>query len=73
MGFKPRPSGRLYAKYASVRIMLVLEFKLKANSAQQLAIDEAIRTVQFVRNKALRYWIDHKGANKYDLNNQCAV
>jgi putative transposase len=53
--------------------MLVLESKLKANPIQQIAIDEAIRTVQFVRNKALRYWIDHKGATKYDLSAQCAV
>lgn len=38
--------------------MLVLEYKVKAKQAQYRAIDEAIRTVQFVRNKCLRYWID---------------
>jgi putative transposase len=35
--------------------MLVFEFKLKGKEHQYRAIDEAIRTSQFVRNKALRY------------------
>jgi putative transposase len=38
--------------------MLVLEYKVKAKSNQYKAIEEAIRTVQFVRNKCLRYWMD---------------
>lgn len=38
--------------------MLVLEYKVKGKNSQYKAIDEAIRTTQFVRNKALRYWID---------------
>jgi putative transposase len=38
--------------------MLVLEYKIKANKQQQSAIEEAIRTVQFVRNKCLRFWMD---------------
>jgi putative transposase len=38
--------------------MLVLEYKIKATSNQYKAIDEAIRTVQFIRNKCLRYWMD---------------
>ncbi len=38
--------------------MLVLEYKVKAKPYQYKAIDEAIRTVQFVRNKCLRYWMD---------------
>lgn len=53
--------------------MLILEFKAKVKPAQQSAIDEAIRSFQFVRNKCLRYWIDHKGATKFDLNKYCAV
>jgi putative transposase len=53
--------------------MLVLEAKLKAKPIQQNAINEAIRTVQFVRNKALRFWIDHKTVSKYDLNKQSSV
>jgi transposase len=32
-----------------------------------------IRAVQFARNKSLRYWIDNKGATKFDLNKYCAV
>lgn len=38
--------------------MLVLEYKIKAKLSQCKAIDDAIRTTQFVRNKCLRYWID---------------
>jgi putative transposase len=38
--------------------MFVLEYKIKANKSQQIKIEEAIRTVQFVRNKCLRFWID---------------
>jgi putative transposase len=46
--------------------MLVLEYKVKAKSSQYMAIDEAIRTVQFVRNKCLRYWIDAPRDAKID-------
>lgn len=53
--------------------MFALESKLVGHPFQFALIDEAIRTFQFVRNKALRYWIDNKGANKYDLNKQCAL
>ena len=53
--------------------MIVLEYKIKGKQHQFQAIDEAIRTGQFVRNKALRYWMDNKGVNKYDLNKYCAV
>jgi len=53
--------------------MIVLEYKIQAKQHQYLAIDEAIRTGQFVRNKALRFWMDNKGANKYDLNKYCRV
>ncbi|WP_396275339.1 RNA-guided endonuclease InsQ/TnpB family protein [Halothece sp. PCC 7418] len=35
-------------------------------------MDEAIRTVQFIRNKSVRYWEDNEGVNKYDLNKNCA-
>lgn len=53
--------------------MYVLEFKVKGKPAQYQAIDEAIRTAQFVRNKCLRYWMDNQGVNKYDLNKHCRV
>ena len=53
--------------------MLVLEFKVKGKKQQYQAIDEAIRTSQFVRNKALRYWENNKGFTKHNLNMQCRV
>ena len=53
--------------------MLVLEAKLKGKTEQYGLIDEAIRTALFCRNKALRYWMDNRDANKYDLNKFMAV
>lgn len=44
--------------------MLVLEYKIKAKKKQQLAIEEAIRTTQFVRNKCLRFWMDSPKESK---------
>jgi len=52
--------------------MLVLEYKAVVSKKQELAINEAIRTTQFIRNKAIRYWMDTpKKAkfNKRSLNN----
>jgi len=40
--------------------MIVLEMKAVLKPSQCSAIDEAIRTVQFIRNKALRLWMDAK-------------
>ena len=51
--------------------MLVLEFKVKAKKTQYRAIDGAIRTTQFIRNKCVRYWRDNQGVNKYVLNKLC--
>jgi len=53
--------------------MQVLEFKAYGKSKQFSAIDEALRTVQFIRNKALRFWMDGLGKTQYDLNKYCAV
>ncbi|GGA52399.1 hypothetical protein CYANOKiyG1_72190 [Okeania sp. KiyG1] len=53
--------------------MIIYEFKVKAKEVQYHAIDEAIRTSQFIQNKCLRYWIDNKGVSKYDLNKYCKV
>ncbi len=53
--------------------MIIYEFKVKAKDKQYQAIDEAIRTSQFIQNKCLRYWMDNKGVGKYDLNKYCAV
>ncbi|MDJ0578699.1 transposase [Crocosphaera sp.] len=53
--------------------MLVLEFKVRAKKHQYSAIDEAIRTAQFVQNKCLRFWMDNQKVGKYDLNKYCRV
>ncbi|MEQ9551273.1 MAG: transposase [Coleofasciculus sp. G3-WIS-01] len=47
--------------------MLVFEFKAKGKTTQYLAIDEAIQTAQFVRNKCIRYWIDNENVGQKDL------
>ncbi|AHJ26614.1 transposase [Nodularia spumigena CS-584] len=47
--------------------MIVLEFKLRGKTTQYAAIDEAIRTAQFVRNKAIRFWMDNKGVGQKEL------
>ncbi|CCQ59389.1 RNA-guided endonuclease InsQ/TnpB family protein [Crocosphaera watsonii] len=47
--------------------MIVLEFKGKGKIKQYLAINEAIRTSQFVRNKCLRYWIDGQKVSRAEL------
>jgi putative transposase len=47
--------------------VLVMEYKAVVKKAQVKAIDEAIRTSQFVRNKVLRYWIDNRGVGKKEL------
>jgi len=52
--------------------MRVYEFKLKGKLKQYQAVDEAIRTSQFIRNKCWRYWMDNKGASGYDLNKYTA-
>jgi putative transposase len=52
--------------------MIVLEFKAYGKTQQVRAIDEAIRTVQFIRNKAIRYWMDNRGTGQNDLQKLCA-
>merc|ERR1712054_286251 len=42
-------------------------FKIKGKTKQYQAIDEAIRTFQFVRNKCLRYWMDGQKVNRAEL------
>jgi putative transposase len=53
--------------------MLILEFKTYGKSSQFSAVDEALRTAQFIQNKCLRYWMDNRGVSKFDLNKYCAV
>ncbi|MGD1913639.1 MAG: RNA-guided endonuclease InsQ/TnpB family protein [Rivularia sp. (in: cyanobacteria)] len=56
--------------------MLVLEYKVVAKKKQHRAIEEAIRTTQFIRNKCIRYWMDSKKedkVNKFALNKYSTV
>ena len=53
--------------------MLVFEAKLEGKSEQYQRLDEAIHTARFIRNSCIRYWIDTKGVNRYDLSAYCAV
>ena len=53
--------------------MIIYEFKVKGKDKQYRAIDDAIRTSQFIQNKSVRYWMENKNVTKYDLNKYCAV
>src|ERR671933_702613 len=53
--------------------MLVFEAKLRGTDAQYAILDEMIRTARFVRNSCLRYWMDNKGVDRYELNKYCKV
>jgi putative transposase len=53
--------------------MIVLEFKLKGTSRQYQAIDEAIRTTQFIRNKCVRLWQETWGTTLSDLSAYCRI
>lgn len=56
--------------------MIVLEMKAVVKKAQANAIDDAIRTVQFIRNKALRLWMNasrEDKIDKYALNKYCRI
>jgi putative transposase len=52
--------------------MLLYEYKLRLTRAQARAVDEAIRTTQFIRNKALRLWMDGRGVTANDLQVLCS-
>ena len=53
--------------------MILLEFKTYGTAKQFLLVDEAIRAVQFVRNKCLRLWMDGEAKSYFDLSKYCAV
>ena len=53
--------------------MLIYEYKLDANKKQYAAIDNAIRTVQFIRNKCIRLWMDSRGVSQNDLQVYCST
>ncbi len=47
--------------------MFIYEFRVNPKPQQVVAINEAIRTSQFVRNKVLRYWMDNRGVGKTEM------
>jgi putative transposase len=53
--------------------VLIYEYKLAGTKGQYAAIDEAIRTTQFIRNKCVRLWMDTRGTNRNALQCCCAV
>ncbi|TRU69668.1 MAG: transposase [Microcystis viridis Mv_BB_P_19951000_S69] len=53
--------------------MGVIEFKLKTNSHQEIAIQEAIRVGQFIRNKCLRFWMDSTKEDKVNYATLCRL
>jgi putative transposase len=53
--------------------MLVYEYKLTGSQAQFAAIDQAIRTTQFIRNKALRLWMGSRVVSRNHLRALCAT
>lgn len=52
--------------------MLILEYKLAGTNKQYTALEEAIRIVQFIRNKCLRLWMDGCAFSRNDLQCSCA-
>jgi Probable transposase len=52
--------------------MLIYEYKLDGTPQQYAAVEEAIRVVQFIRNKGLRLWMDTRGTSKNDQNRKKA-
>ena len=52
--------------------MIVREAKLINGTKEQYHLfDHAIRTAQFIRNKAVRYWMDNRNVGKADLYKLC--
>jgi hypothetical protein len=51
----------------------IYEYKVRTHPEQHAATDEAIRTVQFIRNKCLSLWMGTRGTTRNDLRCLCAV
>ena len=67
----------MYNQYSRERTkgqeaMLIYEYKVAGTKRQYAAIDEAIRVVQFIRNKCLRLWMDEQGVSKNDMQCYCS-
>src|ERR687885_631284 len=54
-------------------LMIILEFRLVGKPQQYGALDEAIRTAQFIRNKCVRLWRDTWGTTLADLSAYCRI
>jgi hypothetical protein len=67
----PEPLSTAVVQERRSRI-LIFEYKLRLSPAQQAAIDEAIRTTQFIRNKCVRLWMDGRGVTANDLQVLCS-
>src|SRR5713226_5951082 len=52
--------------------MLVYEYKVDGTKQHYAVINEAIRVVQFIRNKCLRLWMDERGVSKNDMQCYCS-
>jgi putative transposase len=48
--------------------MIVYEFKAKGRIDPDGKIDEAICTFQFIRNKAIRFWMENSGVKLSQLS-----
>jgi putative transposase len=53
--------------------MLVFEFKAYGKANQFQAIEQAIRTTQFIRNKAVRLWMEGCAKSWIELSRHCAL
>ncbi len=53
--------------------MLVFEFKAYGKANQFEAVEQAIRTTQFIRNKAVRLWLDGFAKSWIELSRHCAL
>ncbi|MGL5808298.1 MAG: RNA-guided endonuclease InsQ/TnpB family protein, partial [Xenococcaceae cyanobacterium] len=53
--------------------MIVLEYKLKGKDKQYRALNEAIRTALFVRNKSVRYWLGNRGIGRTELMRRSTI
>ena len=47
--------------------VFIYEYKVNPKPKQITAINEAIRTAQFVCNKVLRFWMDNRGVGKTEM------
>jgi putative transposase len=53
--------------------VITLEFRLVGAQRQFTALDEAIRTTQFIRNKCVRLWQDTCDTTRADLSSYCRL